>query len=54
MKRILALPCLLLFLHSTASFSQTPELRQIMADPAWIGQPVENAWWQLDGSAVIY
>jgi len=54
MKHILALLCVLLFLHSTAGFSQTPELRQIMADPAWIGQPVENAWWQLDGSAVIY
>jgi dienelactone hydrolase len=25
-----------------------------MADPAWIGPPVESAWWQLDGSAVHY
>jgi len=30
------------------------DLRQIMADPAWIGHPVEQAWWQLDGQAVVY
>lgn len=54
MKRIYALPCLFLLLQSTAILGQTPELRQIMADPAWIGQPVERAWWQLDGSAIFY
>src|SRR3546814_11442239 len=25
-----------------------------MADPDWIGNPVEAAWWQLDGTAVAY
>ena len=30
------------------------DLRQIMADPAWIGHPVEQAWWQLDGESVVY
>ncbi len=30
------------------------ELGQIMDDPAWIGNPVERAWWQLDGASVIY
>jgi dipeptidyl aminopeptidase/acylaminoacyl peptidase len=30
------------------------ELRQIMADPEWIGSPVEAAWWQLDGTAINY
>ncbi|NEZ03298.1 prolyl oligopeptidase family serine peptidase [Wenzhouxiangella sp. XN201] len=37
-----------------ASQAQTPPLKQIMADPDWIGPPVEQAWWQLDGSAVNY
>ena len=30
------------------------DLPQIMADPAWIGNPVEQAWWQLDGQSVVY
>ncbi len=30
------------------------DLRQIMADPSWMGPPVEAAWWQLDGSALVY
>ncbi len=34
--------------------AQTPELRQIMADPQWIGPPVEQTWWQLDGQAIYY
>jgi dipeptidyl aminopeptidase/acylaminoacyl peptidase len=25
-----------------------------MADPDWIGPPVESAWWQLDGASVNY
>lgn len=32
----------------------TLTLKQIMADPDWIGQPVAEAWWQLDGQAVAY
>lgn len=54
MKRIFALLPLLIALQPTMGFSQSPDLRQIMADPAWIGSPVESTWWQLDGSAVIY
>ncbi|MEE4304530.1 MAG: prolyl oligopeptidase family serine peptidase [Wenzhouxiangella sp.] len=37
-----------------SALAQTPELKQIMADPQWIGPPVEEAWWQLDGEAVYY
>ena len=29
-------------------------LEQIMADPDWIGPPVEDAWWRWDGRAVQY
>jgi dipeptidyl aminopeptidase/acylaminoacyl peptidase len=54
MKRLFSVCCAALLLHAGSSLAQTPELRQIMADPAWIGPPVESAWWQLDGSAVIY
>ncbi|MDX1625321.1 MAG: prolyl oligopeptidase family serine peptidase [Wenzhouxiangellaceae bacterium] len=28
-------------------------LNRIMADPDWIGPPVEAAWWQLDGDAYV-
>lgn len=31
-----------------------PDLKQIMADPDWIGPPVAAAWWQLDGQSAIY
>lgn len=34
--------------------AQAPDLQQIMADPDWIGPPVEEAWWSLDGAAVFY
>ncbi len=34
--------------------AQAVELPRIMADPAWIGHPVEQAWWQLDGQSVVY
>ena len=29
-------------------------LEQIMADPGWIGAPVENAYWATDGKSVYY
>ena len=29
-------------------------LEQIMADPAWIGAPVRNAYWAADGGSVYY
>ena len=37
-----------------AASAESLDLRQIMADPAWIGNPVEQAWWQLDGESVVY
>lgn len=39
---------------SGMALAQTPDLKQIMADPQWIGPPVQRAWWQLDGSAAYY
>lgn len=50
MKRI----ALILLLLSATLQADSIDLRQIMADPEWMGSPVEQAWWQLDGSAVIY
>ena len=47
----LLLACAML---SAALTAEPLDLRQIMADPAWMGHPVEQAWWQLDGSAVVY
>ncbi|AKS42804.1 prolyl oligopeptidase family serine peptidase [Wenzhouxiangella marina] len=52
MKRLLA--TLLLLAGPVLALAQTPDLRQIMADPEWIGPPVEAAWWQLDGSGIVY
>ncbi|MEN1727778.1 MAG: prolyl oligopeptidase family serine peptidase [Pseudomonadota bacterium] len=51
MNRLISLALLLL---ATPGVAQSPGLKQIMADPAWIGAPVESTWWQLDGSAVHY
>ncbi len=36
------------------ALATAPDLRQIMADPEWMGSPVEQAWWNLDGEAVYY
>jgi dipeptidyl aminopeptidase/acylaminoacyl peptidase len=44
---------LLALLFGTAT-AQIPDLKQIMADPDWIGPPVQSAWWQLDGTAAHY
>lgn len=41
-------------LPTGAARAQPPELPRIMADPDWIGRPVEAAWWQLDGSRALY
>ncbi|KQY54815.1 S9 family peptidase [Lysobacter sp. Root494] len=53
----LPLPALLLatsFL-SAPVFAQAPlTLDQVMADPDWIGPPVEQAWWSWDGRQVQY
>ena len=53
MRKSLLAPLLLLALPGLL-VADSVDLRQIMADPEWMGSPVEAAWWQLDGSAVIY
>jgi dipeptidyl aminopeptidase/acylaminoacyl peptidase len=53
MKKNLMTAAIGLLLCSFA-LSETPDLRQIMADPEWMGSPVEQAWWDLDGDAVFY
>ena len=53
----LPLPALLLAtsLLSAPVFAQAPlTLDQVMADPDWIGPPVEQAWWSWDGTQVQY
>jgi dipeptidyl aminopeptidase/acylaminoacyl peptidase len=57
MRRPLLLSCLLLAATATAqpaSSAPAPDLAQIMADPDWIGPPVEQAWWRWDGQAADY
>ncbi|MFC5570349.1 prolyl oligopeptidase family serine peptidase [Lysobacter yangpyeongensis] len=52
MRRLLPLSVLLL---ATSALAQTPiTLDQAMADPDWIGSPVEQAWWSWDGKQVQY
>jgi dipeptidyl aminopeptidase/acylaminoacyl peptidase len=44
-------------LLAAAAHAQAPTpitLDQAMADPDWIGPPVEQAWWRWDGSEVHY
>ena len=54
------LPLLLLTLPllfaSPARAQQAPVLtiEQVMADPDWIGPPVEQAWWAWDSQQVHY
>ena len=50
MKLTVGVLCLLVTVSGVAS----PDLKSIMADPDWIGPPVEAAWWQLDGSGYHY
>jgi dipeptidyl aminopeptidase/acylaminoacyl peptidase len=46
---------LLVLACGTAAASAAPlTLEQTMADPDWIGPPVENAYWSLDGKSVHY
>jgi hypothetical protein len=62
MHRSLPLAVLLLATLPPAVFAQdTPAapataltLQQVMADPDWIGPPVEDAWWAWDGRRVQY
>ncbi len=37
-----------------SSDASTLSLEQVMAEPEWIGHPVEQAWWSVDGQQVYY
>jgi dipeptidyl aminopeptidase/acylaminoacyl peptidase len=59
--RLVAPIAFALVLASTAAAALSPAappaavtLEQAMADPDWIGPPVESPWWSLDGRAVHY
>jgi len=55
--RLAVLPFALLLLLPAAVAAQTNPpltLEQVMADPDWIGPPVEQAWWSWDGKQVQY
>ncbi|MEJ7747192.1 MAG: S9 family peptidase, partial [Luteimonas sp.] len=54
--RLLSIAALLLVSIATANAQPaTPlTLGQIMADPEWIGPPVEDAWWSWDGQHAQY
>src|SRR5690606_13141077 len=41
-------------LNDTSTASTPITLDQAMADPDWIGPPVERAWWSWDGSRAQY
>ena len=51
---ILAVPTSLPARDTAPRETTVPDLRQIMADPEWMGPRVESAWWQLDGQAIHY
>jgi dipeptidyl aminopeptidase/acylaminoacyl peptidase len=45
----------LVFVHPLhAQEAPTLTIEQVMADPDWIGPPVERAWWAWDGKRVQY
>ena len=48
------LPCLLFATAAAAQPAPPFDLAQAMADPDWIGPPVEQAWWRWDGQAAQY
>jgi hypothetical protein len=55
MPRILPLSLLLLTAFGSAHAAPTPiTIEQAMADPDWIGPPVESAWWSWNGQQVEY
>jgi len=49
-----AAPLALLVFASAAAQPAALTLEQVMADPGWIGAPVENAYWAADGKSVYY
>ena len=54
LKVLLFAACLALVDTSIAQESSPLTIEQAMADPDWIGPPVEGAWWAWDGKHVQY
>ena len=54
MRRLLPLACFLLPFCTAAQPATPLTLGQVMADPDWIGNGVEDAWWAWDGRSVDY
>ncbi|MEO6155471.1 MAG: DPP IV N-terminal domain-containing protein, partial [Thermomonas sp.] len=52
--RLAPLFAALLLTSLTATAANPITLSQAMADPDWIGPPVEDAWWRWDGQAAQY
>lgn len=52
--RIVLLPALALLFSAFAASAQNLSLERLMADPDWIGAPVENPFWSLDGRRVLH
>ncbi|MDI1252196.1 S9 family peptidase [Thermomonas sp.] len=52
--RIAPLLAALLLTSLSAAAAEPITLAQAMADPDWIGPPVEDAWWRWDGQAAQY
>jgi len=48
------LACALVSPLALAQPAQPLTMERIMADPDWIGAPVERAWWRWDGQAAYY
>ena len=52
---VIALPALAALAAPTAPVTPTPiTLDQAMANPDWIGTPVEQSWWRWDSKQVFY
>ena len=52
--RLAPLASALLLASLSAQATEPLTLAQTMADPDWIGPPVEDAWWRWDGKAAQY
>jgi dipeptidyl aminopeptidase/acylaminoacyl peptidase len=51
---VVAAACLLVALPAFAAASGPLTLEQIMANPDWIGPPVENPYWSAGGQSIYY
>ncbi|MEO7324744.1 MAG: S9 family peptidase, partial [Dokdonella sp.] len=46
--------CLVTWLTLAAAPARALTIEQVMADPDWIGSPVEHAYWSVDGRSLYY